>query len=44
MIESDEYAQTLKEGNEYGLAMPALPEMQDPEKRKDVIAYIKTIE
>lgn len=44
MIKSDEYAQTLKEGNEYGLTMPALPEMQDPVKRQDVIEYMKTIQ
>ncbi len=44
MIQSDEYAQTLKEGNEYGLTMPALPEMQDAKKRQDVIEYLKTME
>jgi len=44
MIKSDEYAQTLKEGNTYGLTMPALPEMQDPAKRQDVIEYMKTIQ
>jgi len=44
MIESDEYAQTLKEGNEYGLTMPSLPQMQDPAKRQDVIEYLKTLE
>lgn len=44
MIKSDEYAQSLKEGNEYNLTMPALPEMKDPAKREDVIEYLKTIE
>jgi len=44
MIESDEYAQSLKEGNSYNLTMPALPEMIDPAKRADVIEYLKTIE
>ena len=44
MIKSDEYAQTLKEGNEYGLTMPALPEMKDAAKRADVIEYMRTLE
>ncbi len=44
MIKSDEYAQTLKEGNSYGLTMPALPEMKDPAKRRAVIDYLRTIE
>ncbi|MFQ5518662.1 MAG: c-type cytochrome [Mariprofundus sp.] len=44
MIKSDEYAQTLKEGNEYGLTMPTLPQMQDKAKRQDVIEYLKTIQ
>ncbi len=44
MIKTDEYAQTLHEGNAYGLTMPALPEMQDAKKRQDVIEYLKTME
>lgn len=44
MIKSDEYAQTLKEGNSYGLTMPALPDMKDADKRASVIEYLKTIE
>lgn len=44
MIKSDEYAQGLKEGNDYNLTMPALPEMKDPAKRQAVIEYLKTIE
>jgi len=44
MIKSDEYAQTLKEGNKYGLTMPALPEMKDADKRASVIEYMKTME
>jgi len=43
MIKSDEYAQSLKEGNDYNLTMPALPEMKDPAKRADVIEYMKTM-
>lgn len=44
MVKSDEYAQTLKEGNKYGLTMPALPEMKDADKRASVIEYMKTIQ
>jgi len=44
MIKSDEYAQTLKEGNKYDLTMPALPQMRDADKRASVIEYLKTIE
>lgn len=44
MIKSDEYAQSLKEGNTYNLTMPALPEMKDPAKRQAVIEYLKTLE
>jgi len=44
MIKTDEYAQTLRESNKYGLTMPALPEMQDANKRRDVIEYLKTIQ
>lgn len=44
MIKSDEYAQTLKEGNQYNLTMPALPQMKDAEKRASVIEYLKTIQ
>jgi len=44
MIKTDEYAQTLHESNRYGLTMPTMPEMQNPQKRQDVIEYLKTIE
>jgi len=40
MIEHDEYAQILRENNEYELTMPTLPDMQDAQKRADVIAYL----
>ncbi|MDX8388445.1 MAG: c-type cytochrome [Ghiorsea sp.] len=43
MIESDEYAQDLKENNVYNLTMPKLPDMQDAEKRANVIAYLETL-
>ena len=44
MIKTDEYAQTLHESNKYGLTMPTMPEMQDANKRQDVIEYMKTLE
>lgn len=44
MIKSDEYAQTLKEGNSYDLTMPALPEMKNRAAREDVIEYMRTLE
>ncbi len=43
MIKSDEYAQSLKESNDYGMTMPALPEMKDAKNRADVIAYMATL-
>jgi len=43
MIKNDEYAQSLKESNSYNLTMPKLPDMQDEQKRADVIAYMKTL-
>ncbi|MDX8401564.1 MAG: cytochrome c [Mariprofundaceae bacterium] len=39
----DEYAVSLRESNEYGLTMPAIPAMQDPQARADVIAFLKTL-
>jgi len=44
MIKTDEYAQALHEGNDYGLTMPTMPEMQDAKKRQDVIEYLKTLQ
>lgn len=43
MIRSDEYAQTLAEGNSYNMTMPALPQMKDAEARANVIAYMGTL-
>lgn len=43
MIRSDEYAKNLKENNAYNLTMPAFPEMQDEQKRTDMIAYLSTL-
>ncbi len=39
----DEYAKALRESNRWGLTMPIIPAMQDPKKRADVIAYLKTL-
>ena len=39
----DETAATLLGSNKYGLKMPTLPEMQDDQKRADIIAYLKTL-
>lgn len=44
MMKSDEYSQTLKEGNSWNLTMPALPEMKDQQAREDVIDYMCTLE
>lgn len=44
MVKSDEYAQTLKEGNKYNLTMPVLPDMKDADKRASVIQYLRTLE
>ena len=39
----DETAKALVESNPYGLTMPTLPEMQDPQNRRDVIEFLKTL-
>ncbi len=39
----DEHAVALRKSNEWGLTMPAIPEMRDPASRADVIAYLKTL-
>jgi len=39
----DETARALVEANPYSLTMPTLPEMQDPQNRKDVIEFLKTL-
>lgn len=39
----DETAKALSGSNKYGLVMPTLPEMQDDQKRADVIEYLKTL-
>ncbi|MDQ7004498.1 MAG: c-type cytochrome [Ghiorsea sp.] len=44
MTKTDEYAKNLKENNEYGIRMPKLSEMQDKERREDIIAYLETLE
>lgn len=39
----DEKAKALVNSNPYGLIMPTLPEMQDPQNRLDVIEFLKTL-
>jgi len=39
----DETAKALVNANPYGLIMPTLPDMQDPQNRLDVIEYLKTL-
>lgn len=39
----DETAKALIESNKYGVKMPTFPEMQDSQKRADVIEYLKTL-
>lgn len=43
LMKTDEYAKTIHESNQYGMAMPPIPAMQDDEKRADVIEYMKTL-
>ena len=43
MIRNDEYAKNLKENNVYNLTMPAFSEMQDEQKRANMIAYLSTL-
>lgn len=40
---TDVIARDLIDSNSFGLAMPTLPAMQDDQKRKDVIAFLKTL-
>ena len=39
----DEYAKDLISSNQFGLAMPTLPAMQDDQKRADIIEFLKTL-
>ncbi len=43
MVKEDEYFRELRNANRYGIVMPPIPAMQDPEKRADVIEYLKTL-
>ncbi|MDX8384578.1 MAG: c-type cytochrome [Ghiorsea sp.] len=43
MTKHDEYAQMLKENNDYNLTMPAIPAMKNAQKRANVIAYIMSL-
>lgn len=40
---TDETAKALVQSNPYGLTMPTIPEMQDEQNRRDVIAFLKTL-
>jgi len=40
---TDETAKALVESNPFGLTMPTLPDMQDAQNRRDVIAFLKTL-
>lgn len=44
MIEQDKHAKALKIRNRYNLVMPSLPDMQNQQKRLDVIAFMDTLE
>ncbi len=39
----NETAKALTESNPYGLVMPTIPEMADPQNRRDVIEFLKTL-
>jgi len=39
----DETAKALSKSNPYGLVMPTIPEMADPQNRYDVIEFLKTL-
>ncbi|OIO66131.1 MAG: hypothetical protein CO186_05070 [Zetaproteobacteria bacterium CG_4_9_14_3_um_filter_49_83] len=41
--EKNETAKALINSNPYGLQMPTIPEMQDPENRANVIEFLKTL-
>lgn len=43
MLKTDEYAQGLREGNNYGMEMPQIPDMHDAKKRADIIEFLKTL-
>lgn len=43
LIKTDEYAKSIHESNEYGMAMPPIPAMTDDQKRADVIEFMKTL-
>ncbi|OIO74339.1 MAG: hypothetical protein COS35_04790 [Zetaproteobacteria bacterium CG02_land_8_20_14_3_00_50_9] len=43
MLKTDEYAKSLRETNAFDFSMPTLPDMQDDEKRANVIEYLKTL-
>ncbi|MDQ6952736.1 MAG: cytochrome c [Mariprofundaceae bacterium] len=42
VLKHDRYAQALLGKNKYGIHMPQIPDMQDDEKRANVIAYLLT--
>jgi Cytochrome c2 len=44
LIAKDEYAKALHDSNEYGMAMPPIPDMKDDQKRADIIEFLKTLQ
>jgi len=40
MIKNDVDAKVVRGNNQYNMTMPALPDMQDEQKRADMIAYL----
>lgn len=43
LVKTDDYAKKLRQGNKYGMTMPAMPIMKDDKKRADVIEFLKTL-
>ena len=44
LVKTDHKASELTKSNRFGLTMPTLPAMQEEQNRRDVIAYLKTLE
>jgi len=44
MVKTDEHAKALRESNEFGMTMPQIPAMKDPEARANMIEFLKTLQ
>jgi len=44
LVKTDHKALQISKSNRFGLTMPTLPAMQEEQNRRDVIAYLKTLE